>query len=120
MHHFLSHSFPAIPNRDTESIGSNHIFDLENHHSLSVSPVTEIVASRTRSHCSSMQLDSWSLLSAVQRTVEARWLANYSNFSKQTNRSAPDHDDDIVSSIDSQDVVDNKIEPYLSDNELDL
>ena len=81
--------------------------------------MTEVVASRTRSHRSGMQHGSRSLLSAVQRTVEARWLDNYSKLSKPKKWSQSDHNNDN-SSVDLQNVDDHTIEPYMSDNELDL
>ena len=119
MHHSPSHSSNVDPECDIESTGSIKIFDLDNHHSPSVSPVTEVVASRTRSHHLGMQPGSRSLLSAVQRTVEARWLDNYAKFSKP-NSSSEFVDDGDNSSVDSEIVVDYTIEPYMSDNELDI
>ena len=80
MHHSPSQSTPARPKCDTRSIGSNNIFVFDSNHSPRVSLVKEVVASRTRSHCSGLQHDS-----AAQRNVESRWLANYSFFSPKLN-----------------------------------
>jgi hypothetical protein len=107
---------PVAPDGDIDSLQSFNLGEKDNHPTPLPSPVTEVVASRTRSRSQNV----------LSRTVESCWLEHFSSISCPKRLPAiiagnAQKSFDIESDLcDSQDNLDYCAEPNISDNELDV